>query len=160
MIRVRASLLLLALLPGLAAAQAARSVTLSVTNGSVAMQSPTRADYVAGYVTDATPLTWTATVNTPRSNCTYTATVSVRATTTTIGNGKSIADVRWSNGGAYTTLTQTYTTIGSVALTSATPSRSGTLTFRTLLAWTESAASYAGTGLQFQVSATSSGTGC
>lgn len=158
--RFVAALACLVLAPALAAGQSSRSVTLSVTGASTRMQSPTRADYEAGYVTDATPLTWTATVNSPRTSCTYTATVSVRATGTTIGNGKSIADVRWSNGGTYTALTTTYATIGTVALTSATRSRSGTLTFRTLLDWSEESTGFAGTGLQFQVSAVTSGSGC
>ena len=158
--RFVAALACLVLAPALAAGQSSRSVTLSVTGASTRMQSPTRADYEAGYVTDATPITWTATVNSPRSNCTYTATVQVRATGSTIGNGKSIADVQWSNGGNYTALTTSYATIGTAALTSGTRSRSGTLTLRTLLDWTEASTGFAGTGLQFQVSAVTSGSGC
>jgi hypothetical protein len=158
--RIAAALVFVVLLPALASAQSSRSVTLSITGGNVATQNPTRADYDAGFVTDATPLTWTATVNSPRNNCTYNATVQMRATSTTIGNGKSIANVRWSNGGAFTTLTTSYVTIGTAALTNGTRSRSGSLTFRILLDWTEESASFNGTGLQFQVSATSSGSGC
>jgi len=159
-IRFAASLALLVLLPALASGQQSRTVTLAITGGNVATQNPTRADYDAGFVTRATPLTWTATVIGPRSNCTYNATVQMRATSSTIGNGKSIADVRWSNGGAYNTLTTSYVTIGTGALTSGTRSRSGSLTFRILLDWTEEDASFNGSELQFLVSATSTGSGC
>lgn len=124
------------------------------------MQNPTLADYEAGFVTDATPFTWTATINGPRNNCTYNTTVQMRATSSTIGNGKSIANVSWSNGGAFTTLTTSYVTIGTAALTSGTRNRSGTITFRTQLDWDETSASFAGSQLQFQVTTTSSGSGC
>jgi hypothetical protein len=159
-IRFATALALVVLLPTFASGQAPRSVTLAVTGANTSIQNPTRADYDAGFVTDATPVTWTATVNSPRTNCTYTATVQMRATGSTIGNSKSIADVTWSNGGAFTALTTSYVTVGTAALTSGTRSSSGTLTFRIALDWTEESASFNGAGLQFLVSATSSGTGC
>lgn len=158
--RIAAALALVVLLPALASAQSSRSVTLSITGGNTATQNPTRADYDAGFVTDQTPLTWTARVNSPRNNCTYNARVEMRATSSTIGNGKSVSSVSWSDGGAFTQLTTSYVTIGTAALTSGSRNDSGTLTFRIQLDWTEESASYAGAGLQFRVSATSSGSGC
>lgn len=157
MTRLAAALALLLLVSSVASAQ--RTVTLAIS-GNAATQNPTLADYEAGFVTDATPLTWTATVNGPRSNCTYTTTVSMRASSSTIGNGKSIADVSWSSGGAFTELTTSYVTIGTATLTSGTRSASGSISFRIQLDWTEESASYAGAGLQFQVSTRASGSGC
>ena len=159
MIRFAASLALLVLLPALASGQ---TVTLTISGANVAMQNPTLADYDAGFVIDATPLTWTATVNSPKRDrdCTYNVTVQVRASSNNIGNSKSISNVRWSNGGAPVPLTQTYATIGTAALNRSTPSRSGSLTFRILLNWTESNASFTGSGLQFQVLADPIGSKC
>jgi hypothetical protein len=152
-----AALALLVFVSSVASAQ--RTVTLSLS-GNAATQNPTLADYDAGFVTDATPLTWTATINGPRNNCTYTATVSMRASNSTIGNGKSIANVSWSAGEAFTTLTTSYVQIGTATLTSSSRSESGTLTFRIQLDWTDESASYNGAGLQFLVSTRALGSGC
>lgn len=155
--RVGMALVLLVLASSVASAQ--RTITLSINDGG-AMQNPTLADYDAGFVTTAIPLTWTATVNGPRNNCTYDSTVQMRATGSTIGNGKSIADVSWSNGGAFTALTTSYVTIGTAALARNNRNESGSIVFRIQLDWTDESASFNGAGLQFQVITTSTGRGC
>jgi hypothetical protein len=154
---VAAALVLLVLAPSVASAQ--RTVTLEIA-GNAATQNPTLADYDAGFVTDATPLTWTATINGPRNNCTYNTTVQMRAMSASIGNGKSIADVLWSDGGPFTPLTTSYVTVGTAALTRNNRSESGSLIFRIQLAWTEESPDFDGTSLQFQVTTTSTGRGC
>lgn len=143
-----------------ARAQSSRTVSLSLSGAGSAMQNPTLEDYEAGYVTAATPLTWTVTVNAPRSNCVYSAEIAVRAASATIGNGKSVADVSWAAGGTFTALSTSYVTVATVPLATGTRSGTGAMTFRTILRWSETSGAFSGASLQFRVNVTTSGSGC
>ena len=164
---MRRGLVLLTLIGLVPAAARAQTVTLSVSSLGSAMQNPTLANYDAGFVTDATPASYTVTLTnaSAKNNCTYATAVQVRASSATIGNAKAISTVSWSTGGAYTALTQSWATIATHNLVKATGqstvnTATGSLTFRVALAWSEPSASFAGTALEFQASVSPTGTGC
>lgn len=165
---MRRSVLLLALMSLGPAVARAQTVTLSVSSATTALQNPTLADYDAGFVTDATPASYTATLtnSSAKTNCTYATSVQVRAAATTIGNAKAISTVSVLTGGTYTALSTTsWVTIATHNLTKAVGqgtqnTASGSITFRVSLAWTETSASFSGAALEFQASVTPSGTGC
>ena len=138
----------------------AQTVTLTTTGASTQMASPTLANYTAGEVIGASPIGYTLRLNSGRSNCTYTVRVRVKASTTVLGGTKPLSDLRWSTTGGYTAMTTTFVTVATHVLTTASTTASGSITLKILLNWTDTATSYAGTGLGFQTSGTASGSGC
>lgn len=71
---------------------AAQKTTLSVTGGTVTFPAPTVADYINGYVDATTGVTFT--VNS-QSGVARTTTVSIRASSANLGNGKPLGDLEW-----------------------------------------------------------------
>jgi hypothetical protein len=155
---VAATIALLACAAG--RALGAQTVTLTTTGANAPMTTPALADYTAGFVTLATPITYTLKLNSGRSNCTYTVLVQVKASAATIGSSKLLSDLQWSTTGGYTGFTTTYVTVGTHTLTTASTTASASVRVRMLLNWTDTAISYAGTSLGFQTSGTAAGTGC
>jgi hypothetical protein len=149
-----------ALLGASAHALRAQTATLTVTGAATQMPNPTLADYVAGYIVDPTPITYSLRLNSGRSSCTYTIRVQVRASVATLGSGKVISDLQWSTTGSYTSVTASYVTVATHTMTTAATTASGSITLRMLLHWTDTAASYTGSALGFRTSGTASGSGC
>jgi hypothetical protein len=65
---------------------------LTLAGDPIIFPAPTVADYIAGYVYSASGVTFTVTGQTGTSR---TTTVSIRSTSTSLGNGKVIADLEW-----------------------------------------------------------------
>lgn len=76
----------------LSAARAARAqVTLTITGGPVTFPAPTVTDYDATSVADPAGLAFQVDI----AGGNRTTTVSIRATTTTLGGGKPVSDLEW-----------------------------------------------------------------
>jgi hypothetical protein len=71
---------------------AAQKTSLAVSGGTITFPAPTAADYIAGWVNSATGVTFT--VNST-NGVQRTTTVSIRATSANLGNGKVIGDLQW-----------------------------------------------------------------
>ncbi|MDQ8155305.1 MAG: hypothetical protein P3B98_11655 [Gemmatimonadota bacterium] len=141
-------------------ALSAQTATLTVTGAATQMPSPTLADYVAGSLTDPTPVTYSLRLNSGRANCTYTIRVQLRASGADLGSGKPISDLQWSTTGSYTSVTASYVTVATHTMSTAATTASGSITLRVRLNWTDTAASYTGSALGFRTSGTASGSGC
>jgi hypothetical protein len=74
---------------------AAQKTSLAVTGGTVIFPAPTVADYINGFVDATAGVTFT--VNST-NGLTRTTTISIRATSPNLGNGKSLADLEWRRG--------------------------------------------------------------
>jgi hypothetical protein len=70
----------------------AQKTTLTVTGGTVTLPSPTAADYIAGYATAATGVTFN--INS-QNGLSRTTTISIRSTSASMGGGKPIGDLEW-----------------------------------------------------------------
>ncbi len=156
----RACLLVIGVLCASALALPAQTVTLTTTGASTQMANPTLADYAAGSMVQATPIGYTLRLNSGRAGCTYTVLVGVRASTSILGGSKPVSDLQWATTGGYTAMTTTNATVATHTLRTTSTTASGNITLKILLNWTDTATSYAGTGLRFQVSGTASGSGC
>jgi hypothetical protein len=71
---------------------AAQKTSLTVTGGTIAFPAPTAADYIAGFVSSTTGVTFT--VNSG-NGAQRTTTISIRSTSASLGNGKVIGDLQW-----------------------------------------------------------------
>ncbi len=71
---------------------AAQKTNLTVTGGTITFPAPTAADYIAGFIDSSTGAAFTidAQNGVPR-----TTTISIRATSASLGNGKLIGDLKW-----------------------------------------------------------------
>ncbi len=156
----RACLLVVGVLCVSALALPAQTVTLTTTGASTQMANPTVTQYVAGSMVQATPIGYTLRLNSGRASCTYTVLVQVKSATATLGGTKPVSDLQWATTGGYTAMTTTFVTVATHTLTTTSTTASGNITLKILLNWTDTATSYAGTGLGFQVSATTSGGSC
>ncbi len=83
--------LALALLAAPLAAQSPKTI-LTLAGGTITFAAPTAADYIAGYVYSASGVTFSVTGQTGTSR---TTTISIRSTSTSLGNGKLIGDLQW-----------------------------------------------------------------
>lgn len=78
----------------IALARAGRAqVTLTVTGGPATFPAPTGTDYDAGYLDDPAGIAFQLGV--AGAAATRTTTVSIRATTPTLGGGKPVGDLEW-----------------------------------------------------------------
>jgi len=66
---------------------------LILAGATVTFNAPTAADYVNGYIDSPTGVAFT--VDVTNGNLSHTTTVSIRSTSTNLGNGKVIGDLRW-----------------------------------------------------------------
>lgn len=71
---------------------AAQRTNLSVSGGTITFPAPTAADYVAGFIDAATGATFTVNAQTGASR---TTTITIRATSPDLGNGKLLGDLQW-----------------------------------------------------------------
>ena len=88
------------LTPSTAQAQSGR-FDLTLTGGPLMFASPTAADFVAGFAVHPAGLSFQVDIaNNAHPNTVFQTTVTVRATSPTLGtNGKPIGDLQWSLGG-------------------------------------------------------------
>jgi hypothetical protein len=66
---------------------------LTLGGGTVTFPAPTATDYINGYVYSATGVTYT--LDATNGNQSHTTTISIRATSANLGNGKALADLEW-----------------------------------------------------------------
>ena len=76
----------------LASPLAAQKTQLTVTGATITFPAPTAADYIAGFVNSSTGASFT--INS-QNGVPRTTTISVRSTSTSLGNGKLIGDLQW-----------------------------------------------------------------
>ncbi len=123
----------------------AQKTTLTVTGGTITFPAPTAADYMAGFVNSAGGATFT--VNSV-NGLQRTTTVSIRSTSTDLGNGKLIGDLQWRRSDLATwnsiTLTDAQLEQRIVINKGLNDPWSNTIFFRMVLNWTTDApATYA-----------------
>jgi hypothetical protein len=70
----------------------AQKTNLTVSGGAITFPAPTAADYIAGFVNSAAGATFT--VNS-QNGLSRTTTISIRATSASLGGGKVIGDLQW-----------------------------------------------------------------
>lgn len=66
---------------------------LTLAGATITFAGPTAADYVAGWINSATGVTFT--VDATNGTQSHTTTVSIRATSASLGGGKVIGDLQW-----------------------------------------------------------------
>jgi len=79
-------------LAAFAAPLAAQKTILSVSGGTITFPAPTAADYIAGFVNSATGATFNVNAQTGTSRTTI---ITIRSSSASLGNGKSIGDLQW-----------------------------------------------------------------
>ena len=84
--------LALALLASPLAAQNPKT-TLILAGATITFPAPTATDYINGFVNSATGVTFT--IDATNGNQSHTTTVSIRASSASLGNGKVLADLQW-----------------------------------------------------------------
>jgi hypothetical protein len=118
-------------------AQAAPATRLTITANTVTFAPPTVDDYAAGFVTGAAGITYTLDV-TAVGGKVRTATVSIRATSATIGGGKPVSDVQWrrSDQPTWNSLTLTNAPVEARLMDKGTNNPwSNAIVFRILVGW-------------------------
>jgi hypothetical protein len=126
---------------------AAQKTILTLASSAITFAAPTAADYIAGFVTSGTGVTFTANAQTGTSR---TTTISIRSISTTLGGGKVIADLQWRRSDLATwnsiTLTDAQVEQRVLVRGGLNDPWSNTIFFRMVLTWTTDApATYSGT---------------
>lgn len=165
--KLRAVLFLVGLLVGapLSGLVAQGNIRGSITLSAVTITFPTvtEADYDAGAVSSTTPITVTFDARKnggPGGGTTQrTSTISIRATSTTLGGTKPISDLQWQrNGaGAWTSLTTSNATVESrqYVFNGLNDPWTVTVYFRTLMSWAnDPPATYAAATVEFTLTVT------
>jgi hypothetical protein len=75
------------------AAQGNPRTNLTLSGATITFPAPTATDYINGFVNSTTGVTFT--VDATSGNQPHTTTVSIRASSADLGNGKVLADLRW-----------------------------------------------------------------
>jgi hypothetical protein len=70
----------------------AQKTILTLSGGTITFPAPTAADYINGYVNSTTGVTFTLNAQTGASR---TTTVSIRSSSTDLGNAKALGDLLW-----------------------------------------------------------------
>jgi hypothetical protein len=116
---------------------AAQKTNLTVTGGTITFPAPTAADYIAGFIDSSTGATFT--VNS-QNGIPRTTTISIRATSASLGNGKLIGDLKWRRSDLATwndvTLTDAQVEQRIVINKGLNDPWSNTIFFRMALSWT------------------------
>src|SRR5437868_4398886 len=116
---------------------AAQKTNLTVTGGTIAFPSPTAADYIAGFINSTGGVAFT--VNS-QNGVQRTTTISIRSTSTDLGNGKVIGDLQWRRSDLATwnpiTLTDAQVEQRVVINKALNDPWSNTIFFRLVLNWT------------------------
>ena len=124
----------------LASPLAAQKTQLTVTGGTITFPAPTAADYIAGFIDSSTGATFTLN---SQSGPQRTTTVSIRATSASLGNGKLIDDLKWRRSDLATwndvTLTDAQVEQRIVVNKGLNDPWSNTIFFRMALSWTSDA---------------------
>ena len=124
----------------LASPLAAQKTNLTVTGGTITFPAPTAADYIAGFIDSSTGATFT--INS-QNGIPRTTTVSIRATSASLGNGKLIGDLQWRRSDLATwndvTLTDAQIEQRVVVNKGLNDPWSNTIFFRMALSWTSDA---------------------
>ena len=124
----------------LASPLAAQKTQLTVTGGTITFPAPTAADYIAGFIDSSTGATFTLN---SQSGPQRTTTVSIRATSASLGNGKLIDDLKWRRSDLATwndvTLTDAQVEQRIVVNKGLNDPWNNTIFFRMALSWTSDA---------------------
>jgi hypothetical protein len=125
---------------------AAQKTNLTVTGGTITFPAPTATDYIAGFIDSSTGATFT--INS-QNGLPRTTTISIRATSASLGNGKLIGDLQWRRSDLATwndvTLTDAQIEQRLVVNKGLNDPWSNTIFFRMALSWTSDApATYSG----------------
>jgi hypothetical protein len=114
---------------------------LTVSGGTITFPAPTANDYVAGFVNSSTGATFT--LDASNGNQSHTTTVSIRATSASLGGGKVIGDLQWrrSDLAIWTSITATNAQVEQrvQVRNGLNDPWSNTIFFRLLLTWTTDA---------------------
>jgi hypothetical protein len=126
---------------------AAQKTNLTLGGGTITFNPPTAADYVNGYINSATGVTFTLASQTGTSR---TTTVSIRASSTDLGNGKVLGDLQWrrSDLAVWNSITPTDAQVEQRVMVrnGANDPWNNTIFFRMTLNWaTDAPATYSGT---------------
>ena len=145
----RATVILFGLLGLHPATAVAQTVTLTVSNAGSLMQNATLADYGNGYIVDDTPVSYTVTLSGSTSVC---ATVAL-AGATNAAAAKGLSDVTWGTNATIQNapLSTNAATVASHFLTTSSRTATGTVYFKTSLAWADGPQTYLGPSLTFSV---------
>ena len=112
--------------------------TLTLGGGTVTFPAPTATDYINGYVYSTSGVTYT--VDATNGAASHTTTVSLRATSVDLGNGKALSDLEWrrSDLTTWNTISATNTQVEQkiVVLNLLNDPWSNTIFFRMKLSWT------------------------
>lgn len=129
-----------AILPALvlfASPLAAQTTTLTLASATVTFPAPTAADYANGFVDAPTGVTFTLNATKGASR---TTTVSIRATSASLGGGKVIGDLQWrrSDLATWNSITSTDVQVEQrvVVRNGLNDPWNNTIFFRMLLSWT------------------------
>jgi hypothetical protein len=145
-----------AVLTGLAGGLSAQ-LSLTLTQTPNVFPSPVLADYNAGVIAEPGGIVFTINATGP-ANVTRTGTVSVRASSATLGGGKALSDLEWrrSDLATWTPMTTADVVIESrpVEMGQLNDPWSNTVFLRMRLAWTTDAPATYSTGLVFTLTVT------
>ena len=112
--------------------------TLTLGGATVTFPAPTATDYINGYVYSTSGVTYT--INATNGSVSHTTTVSLRATSVDLGNGKALSDLEWrrSDLATWNTISTTDTQVEQkvVVLNLLNDPWSNTIFFRMKLSWT------------------------
>lgn len=145
------------LLPRAVAAQG--SVSLTVTGGPVAFATPAATDFNAGSITSTGSLTYSVATSGGPPGTSHTSTVSVRATTGTLGGTKPVTDLQWERAdllGTWNGVTTTNAQVEqrTIVRKGANDPWSNQLNFRMLLSYANDAPGTYSTGLVITLTVT------
>ena len=130
--------------------------SLTLGNGTISFPAPTAADYVNGYVYSTSGVTYT--LDATNGAQSHTTTISIRATSADLGNGKALSDLEWrrSDLAAWNTITSTNAQVEQKVMTRGTLNDpwNNTIFFRMKLSWASDAPGTYSSGYQITLSQT------
>lgn len=129
---------------------------LTLGNGTITFPAPTAADYINGFINSTTGVTYT--IDATSGAQSHTTTVSIRATSANLGNGKALADLEWrrSDLATWNAITTTNTQVEQkiVIRNLLNDPWSNTIFFRIKLSWTSDAPATYSAGYQVTLAQT------
>ncbi|HET7025087.1 MAG TPA: hypothetical protein VFI39_07795 [Gemmatimonadales bacterium] len=134
------------------AAVAQGSVSLTVTGGPVAFATPAATDFNTGSIASTGSLTYSVATSGGPPGTSHTSTVSIRATTGTLGGTKPLSDLQWERAdlpGTWNGLTTSNTQVEqrTIVRKGANDPWSNSIDFRMLLSYANDAPGSYSTGL-------------
>ena len=129
---------------------------LTLSGGTVTFPAPTATDYINGYVYSTSGVGYT--VDATNGAASHTTTISIRATSANLGNGKSLADLEWrrSDLAVWNSITTTNAQVEQkvVVINLLNDPWSNTIFFRMKLSWASDAPATYTAGYQITLSQT------